>query len=206
MAQIASIAVQAPLFGLETPAFDPALAGMERTVLGDGAWVDFLPGWLEGHESVYLELAEKAEWHHLRRVMYDRVLDVPRLTARIPERGWVVPLLHRVSWTLSMRYGRSLERISLAWYRDGRDSVAFHGDRLGTLADDAIVAIVSVGAPRRFLLRPSGGGRSRAFALGWGDLLVMGGTCQRTWQHAVPKAARADPRISIQFRPKRPDA
>ena len=95
-----------------------------------------------------------------------------------------------------------LSEISLAGYRDGRDSVAFHGDRVGRERDDTIVAIVSFGAPRRFLLRPAGGGPSRAFDLGWGDLLVMGGTCQRTWEHAVPKMASAAPRLSVQFRPQ----
>src|SRR5215471_16669357 len=94
-----------------------------------------------------------------------------------------------------------LSRISLAYYRDGRDSVAWHGDRLGRLIDDTVVAILSLGEPRRFLLRPAAGGASRAFDLGWGDLLVMGGSCQRTWQHAVPKAVQAGPRMSVQFRP-----
>ena len=81
----------------------------------------------------------------------------------------------------------------------------FHGDRIGRERDDTIVAIVSFGAPRRFLLRPAGGGASRAFDLGWGDLLVMGGTCQRTWEHAVPKMASAAPRLSVQFRPEPTD-
>ena len=84
--------------------------------------------------------------------------------------------------------------------------MAWHGDRMGRLVDDTVVAILSVGAPRRFLLRPAAGGASRAFDLGWGDLLVMGGSCQRTWQHAVPKTALAGPRISIQFRPDTGDA
>ena len=108
--------------------------------------------------------------------------------------------------SLSRRYGLTLARISLAYYRDGRDSVAWHGDRLGRLIDDTVVAILSLGEPRRFLLRPAAGGASRAFELGWGDLLVMGGSCQRTWQHAVPKAAVAGPRISVQFRPEVIDA
>jgi alkylated DNA repair dioxygenase AlkB len=58
-----------------------------------------------------------------------------------------------------------------------------------------------VGGQRRFLLRPYGGGHSIALNLGWGDLLVMGGTCQRTWQHCLPKVAHAEPRIAIMFRP-----
>jgi alkylated DNA repair dioxygenase AlkB len=147
--------------------------------------------------------------------MYERVVDVPRLVAGLPEDGPGHPVLAQATAALSERYGLPLDQISLAYYRDGRDSVAWHGDRLGRLADDTVVAILSVGTPRHFLLRPafsggrpafSGGqpapaGASRAFDLGWGDLLVMGGSCQRTWQHAVPKAAFAEPRMSIQFRP-----
>ncbi len=101
---------------------------------------------------------------------------------------------------LAGAYGVTFEGISLAWYRDGRDSVAPHGDRIGRLCDDTVIAIVSVGAPRRFLLHPVAGGRSLTFSPGWGDLLVMGGSCQRNWLHSVPKRARAYPRISIQFR------
>jgi alkylated DNA repair dioxygenase AlkB len=93
----------------------------------------------------------------------------------------------------------------MAAYRDGRDSVAFHGDRLGIRRADAIVAIVALGFPRRFLLRRAGGGSSRQFNFGGGDLLVMGGTCQLTWEHAVPKAAYAELRISVQFRSGFPD-
>ena len=102
--------------------------------------------------------------------------------------------------TLARHYGVDFAGITLAWYRDGRDSVAPHGDRIGRLCEDTVIAIVSVGAPRRFLLHPVASGRSRIFSLGWGDLLVMGGSCQRTWLHSVPKVARADPRISVQFR------
>jgi alkylated DNA repair dioxygenase AlkB len=66
-----------------------------------------------------------------------------------------------------------------------------------------MVAIVSLGAPRALLLRPRGGGTALRRNLGHGDLLVMGGNCQRTWEHAVPKAAAAaGPRISVQFRPR----
>jgi len=137
--------------------------------------------------------------------MYDRVVDVPRLVAELPGDGPELPILADMSAVLSERYGRDLARVSLAYYRDGRDSVAWHGDRVGRRVDDTVVAIVSVGAPRRFLLRPTAGGGSHAFALGWGDLLVMGGTCQRTWEHAVPKMVRAGPRISIQLRPREAD-
>lgn len=193
--------MQLPLFGRGEPAFDPALGGVRRLVLGEGAWVDHLPGWLDGHDEVFRALRDTTRWRALERTMYDRVVDVPRLLARIPQDGPGHPVLPEMAATLSARYGMALDHVSLAYYRDGRDSVAWHGDRLGALVDDAVVAILAVGAPRRFLLRPRSGGRSLAFELGWGDLLVMGGTCQRTWEHAVPKVAQAGPRISVQFRP-----
>lgn len=137
--------------------------------------------------------------------MYERVVDVPRLVATLPDDGPGHPILEAVAVTLSSHYGRPLFDISLAAYRDGRDSVAFHGDRLGKERADAIVAILSLGFARRFLLRRAGGGSSRAFTLGGGDLLVMGGTCQLTWEHAVPKLAHAGLRISVQFRSGAPD-
>ncbi len=192
--------MQASLFDTGDPAFDPQLSGLERLELDHGAWVDYLPHWLGGHEAVYQDLVGSADWKHERRLMYERTVDVPRLTAAAPARGSGARLLQDLSATLSGNYGVTFKGISLAWYRDGKDSVAPHGDRIGRHGDDTVVAIVSVGAPRRFVLRPAAGGRSLVFSPGWGDLLVMGGSCQRTWLHGVPKLTRADPRISIQFR------
>jgi alkylated DNA repair dioxygenase AlkB len=80
--------------------------------------------------------------------------------------------------------------------------VAWHGDTIGRgRSQDTMVAIVSLGYPRRLVLRPRGGGESLSVELAHGDLVVMGGSCQRTWEHAVPKVAHAGPRISVQYRP-----
>jgi len=201
-----SVAVQASLFGSGEPQLDPELRGLRRLTLGAGAWVDYHPGWLQGHQTVFEALRLTTRWEHHRRRMYERVVDVPRLVAELPEDGPGHPVLERAADVLSRHYGLALSRISLAYYRDGHDSVAWHGDRLGRLIDDTVVAILSLGEPRRFLMRPSAGGASRGFEPGWGDLLVMGGSCQKTWQHAVPKAAHAGPRISVQFRPVVEDA
>jgi alkylated DNA repair dioxygenase AlkB len=197
---------QGSLFGLGEPRLDPSLPGLRRLTLAAGAWVDHLPGWLEGHDALFQALRRTTRWEHQRRRMYEQIVDVPRLVATLPDDGPGHPVLLQAADALSRRYGLALTRLSLAYYRDGRDSVAWHGDRLGRLVDDTAVAILSLGQPRRFLLRPAGGGASRAFDLGWGDLLVMGGTCQRTWQHAVPKMAVAGPRMSVQFRPDVDDA
>jgi alkylated DNA repair dioxygenase AlkB len=193
--------MQGALFGAGTPRFDPALPQIRRIELAGGAWIEHHPDWLEGHNRVFDSLASHVPWRSQRRQMYDREVDVPRLVARAPEQGPIAELLRGLSQTLSARYQWALQSITLAHYRTGRDSVAFHGDKLGRLVDDSIVATVSVGAPRRFLMKPAGGGPSLAFDLGWGDLFVMGGTCQRTWHHAIPKRSHADPRISIMFRP-----
>jgi alkylated DNA repair dioxygenase AlkB len=184
----------------EQPDFDSTLTRLARTNLGNGAWIDHLPEWVHGHEAVLDVLWTTTRWEAHRRRMYDRIVDVPRLVASLPDDGPGHPLIASLAAALSAHYGRPLPQVSLAAYRNGRDSVAFHGDRLGITRNDAIVAIVGLGARRRFLLRPAGGGRSLAFDMGGGDLLVMGGTCQRTWEHGVPKVAYADLRISVQFR------
>jgi alkylated DNA repair dioxygenase AlkB len=129
-------------------------------------------------------------------------VDVPRLVASLPEDGPGHPLLARMREALTARYGERFERIGLALYRDGNDSVAWHGDYVARELPEAVVATVSLGEPRRFLLRPAAGGPSRAYQLGRGDLIVMGGTCQRTWRHAIPKVSGvAGPRVVVMFRP-----
>ena len=136
--------------------------------------------------------------------MYERLVEVPRLYAVLDQDGPSPPVVLAMRALLSARYGEAFTRVSLGYYRDGRDSVAFHGDRIARTLPSALVATVSVGAPRRFLMRPVGGGSSLAFSLGSGDLLVMGGSCQRTWQHAIPKSrsAGSQSRIAIMFRPE----
>jgi alkylated DNA repair dioxygenase AlkB len=193
---------QLGLLGDEEPRFDPSFPGLCRTELGAGAWIEHLPGWVSGHERLFAALHESMRWREERREMYGRDVDVPRLYAIVPDDGAGHPLLYEMQRTLSERYGQAFERISLSLYRDGRDSVAWHGDYVARNMSEALVATISVGAPRRFLLRPAGGGASRSLALGWGDLLVMGGSCQRTFRHSVPKVQKAAPRIAIMLRPR----
>lgn len=204
--------MQCALFGSGDPSFDAGLRRIRRVMLSEGAWFEHHSSWLEGHERVFRELEQSIDWQSHRRLMYEREVAVPRLVARAPTEGPLAGLLRSLARTLEARYQRPFPKISLAYYRDGNDSVAFHGDKLGRdsmgrSVDDAIVATLSVGEPRRFLLKPNHSrGSSLSFDLGWGDLFVMGGTCQRTWQHAIPKRSHAHPRISIMFRPGVPDS
>jgi alkylated DNA repair dioxygenase AlkB len=197
-----SLAYQPSLLGSGAPSVDPAaLVRIERVALDDSAWFEYLPGWVTGHETLFAELVATTAWRAERRPMYERVVDVPRLLATLPEDGPGHPLLEQVRRLLGARYGTEFSRLNLGYYRDGRDSVAWHGDTTARDLPEAVVATVSLGEPRRFLLRPREGGRARAFALGWGDLIVMGGSCQRTWRHAVPKVSHAGPRIAVMYRP-----
>ncbi|WGY03017.1 alpha-ketoglutarate-dependent dioxygenase AlkB [Nocardioides sp. QY071] len=196
----------------QTSLFDAAASEVttERRVLSAGAWVDVARDWLPDADDVFATLVRDVPWRAERRAMYDRVVDVPRLVFtymigdELPH-----PALADARERLTQRYaaelGEPFRTAGCCYYRDGRDSVAWHGDTIGRgSTDDTMVAIVSVGDPRRLHLRPRDPERrDEAFAveMGHGDLVVMGGSCQRTWEHAVPKVATAGPRISVQFRP-----
>ena len=193
----------------DEPALGPLGGSVRRTTLARGAWVDLRRGWLTGSGAVFERLVRMVPWRAEKRHMYDKVVAVPRLLcfygedAPLPDQ-----VLTAAREALNARYGPELgepfRTAGLCLYRDGRDSVAWHGDTIGRgRTEDTMVAILSLGTPRPLLLRPRGGGTSLRFEVGHGDLLVMGGSCQRTWEHAVPKTSQpAGPRISVQFRPR----
>ncbi|HEY8720278.1 alpha-ketoglutarate-dependent dioxygenase AlkB [Pengzhenrongella sp.] len=185
----------------------PLDESVRRTELGHGAWLDVRPGWLAGADALFERLVQVVPWHAERRQMYERIVDVPRLLCFYGE-GHALPdpALDAAKSVLDAHYadelGEPFVTAGLCLYRDGRDSVAWHGDTIGRgRSEDTMVAIVSIGAPRTLALRPRAGGSVLRYELGHGDLIVMGGSCQRTWEHAVPKTARrVGQRISIQFR------
>ncbi|MEI6251651.1 MAG: alpha-ketoglutarate-dependent dioxygenase AlkB [Mycobacteriaceae bacterium] len=201
----------------------------ERRELGSGAWIESRSGWLDGAGSVFEELLSAVAWRAERRRMYDRVLDVPRLvsfcdlTIEDAPHPTVSRLRRRLNDIYAGELGEPFTSAGFCLYRDGSDSVAWHGDTIGlprsssasslggivdsgagrSSTEDTMVAIVSLGATRMFAMRPRGGGASLRLPQAHGDLLVMGGSCQRTWEHAVPKtSAPVGPRMSIQFRPR----
>ena len=191
------------------PAVSPLAGRVRRTRLTHGAWVDSCTGWLTGADELFERLRQRVPWRAERRQMYERAVDVPRLlafydvNAALPDTSLDAAKAELDAY-YSPELGEPFVTAGLCLYRDGRDSVAWHGDRIGrSSSEDTMVAIVSVGAPRALLLRPcSGTADTVRFEVGHGDLVVMGGSCQRTWEHCVPKTSKASgPRISIQFRP-----
>lgn len=184
------------------PAVDPTLAGLRRHRFPAGAWVDRLPGWVDSSDRLYATVLDALDWREgTERIRGSRIAR-PRLVAnvRADELPAGLEIVAHMSSALSRRYGVVLDRITCNLYRDGRDSVAWHGDRVARDLPEATVAVVSLGEPRPFRLRPRGGGSSVSWPAGRGDLLVMGGSCQRTCDHSVPKVASAGPRIAVMFR------
>ncbi|MDO5739726.1 MAG: alpha-ketoglutarate-dependent dioxygenase AlkB [Ornithinimicrobium sp.] len=189
----------------------PLASAVRRSNLDQGAWIDVRPGWVTGSDDLFARLAlggsGGVQWRAEQRQMWDKEVATPRLL-RFYGEGEALPdpIVEQARDELSAYYapqlGEPFRTAGMCLYRDGRDSVAWHGDRFGRSAQlDTMVAIVSLGAPRALLLRPRGGGQSTRYVLGFGDLLVMGGSCQRTWDHCVPKTSQpVGPRISIQFR------
>jgi len=184
---------------LPAPKVDPAFRELHRKDLGEGAWVDYAPRWLLGDTQVYDVLLERSEWSEGRRLMYERFVDVPRLMGKLPEDGGHA-IVHDVADILSRRYDARFDALSVALYRHGRDSVAWHADKGLRDQPESTLALVSLGEPRPFRLRPVGGGSSIGFSCGWGDLVVLGGTIQRHWEHAIPKVKHAGPRMVLMLR------
>ncbi|HEX9506685.1 MAG TPA: alpha-ketoglutarate-dependent dioxygenase AlkB [Acidimicrobiia bacterium] len=196
------VAHQRSLFAAGEPGIDDD-ARWERVPLDPRSWVDVARGWLRGADTLLDALEDGVAWESGRRWMYGRVVDDPRLHARASDPASLPhPGLVPVRNALEAHYRVPFGPVALNYYRDGRDSVAFHRDRQLRRVDDTLIAIVTLGARRPFDIRPRAGRSrpSRDFAPGSGDLLVMGGACQMAWEHAVPKVAHAGPRISVTWR------
>ena len=192
--------LQGTLLGADQPGLD-ASTTTERIVLDDWSWIDVRRGFLRGADTLLDHLARSVTWRRGRRWMYERIVDEPRLSwgAKADDPP-AHPVIDDLRHALTDDYGVPFGGPFLNYYRDGRDSVAWHGDTEMRHVEDTRVAIITLGAARPFLVRPHGGGHSRDLRPGSGDLLLMGGACQRDWEHAVPKTASAGPRISVSVR------
>jgi alkylated DNA repair dioxygenase AlkB len=196
-----SATIQPGLFDGEEISTDPRFAASYRIQLDETSWIDHVPGWLSGHAQLLDLLISGIDWEQRERWMFTRLVTEPRLTAEYADiRDTTQPILPAIAASLSQRYNVPYERLWMNLYRDHNDGTGWHADRPANQADEAIVPVLSVGATRRFLIRAKAGGRSRVITAAGGDLVVMGGRCQRDWQHCVPKQKTpAGPRSSLNF-------
>ena len=201
---MADITFQGSLFSApaESNVFDRSFGGIERTELAEGAWVERRARWVSEPDVLFVTALEALDWREGVERIRGMEIPRPRLVASFGsgELPTGLQVLGEMSGALSDNYGVRLDRITCNLYRDGKDSVAWHGDRIARNRPEAVVAIVSLGEPRPFRIRPKGGGSSIGWPAGRGDLIVMGGSCQRTHDHAIPKVAKAGPRIAVMFR------
>ena len=186
------------------PDFDASFGRAQRIALDRAAWIEYVPGWVSGATDLFEAILGRAPWTRRTVPMYGRMVEEPRLTAWYGsdlDDTSLPPLVPRLADALRARYNRTFDGVGAALYRDGRDSVAWHSDRIDPKIVEPVVALVSLGSPRRLRLRAKFSRRdARSVALFPGDLLVMGGMAQSTWEHSIPKVARAGPRLSLQFR------
>lgn len=187
-------------FGRAEPYCDPRFASLRRIKLQEGAWIDYAPGWLRRDNTLFDLLLRDVKWRAEERVLQHEIVTIPRLHASLVGKR-LHPVIENIRGWLELHYGTSFDSTTVALYRNGRDNVDWHSDYVAPRVSMSLVAIVSLGAPRTFLVRHRGGGCSRTLALGRGDLMVMGGTCQRLYEHALPVVTAAGARIALMYRP-----
>lgn len=171
----------------------------ERIALDDGSWVEHVSRWLPDDKALMTTLLTSAGWEQRERRMYDQMVLEPRLTAEYSSLSQAPVRLQEIGGLLSAQYGVPYDSAWLNLYRNQDDSTSWHADR-PCVRSECIVPVLSLGETRRFLIRPKAGGRTRAFVVKGGDLIVMGGRCQKDWVHSVPKERGfAGARISINF-------
>jgi alkylated DNA repair dioxygenase AlkB len=205
------VAWQESLFGADegadgSPVERLSFAALRRDALDERSWVDVVPGWLPDHGELFDWLLEQAPWRQRTRTMWDKDVLEPRLVAAWDTGAPLPPQITELIAPLDRRYGVAFDSCLINLYRDGSDAVAWHGDTVRKRLRDPLVATVSLGARRAFLLKPAAGGPvARRYRPGEGDLVVMGGACQHEWLHTVPREASASgARMSITLRHSRP--
>jgi alkylated DNA repair dioxygenase AlkB len=182
-------------------ALDATFATAKRIALDERSWVEVVPGWMSGPGILLEDLSTEVPWRQHSRRLFDQLFQEPRLTAEYRDLGSVShKTLIEAAAALSSHYRVHYDSLWLNLYRDGSDSTGWHWDRFSCRRPECIVPVLTLGATRRFLLKPKAGGASVAFSPRSGDLVVMGGRCQKEWVHAVPKVPGIlEPRVSINF-------
>jgi alkylated DNA repair dioxygenase AlkB len=182
-------------------AVDTTFRTASRVALDAHSWIEVVPGWISGAHILFERMRKVVPWNEHDRKMFDQIFREPRMTAtyktldEVPDIG-----LREALSALSNHYGITYDSVWMNLYRSGQDSTAWHGDYHSCRKEECIVPVLTLGATRRFLIKPRKGGRSVAFKPGSGDLIVMGGRSQREWVHSVPKEPGiAQERISVNF-------
>jgi len=185
----------------------------EEIVLVDGAGgrVVYAPGFVDATTAQrwFDELRRGVEWRGQRRMMYDREVDVPRLLGGFrldpPDVSAPRAILDARDRVVA-RLGVPFNAVGLNRYRDGRDSVAPHNDHLNEIREGFPIALVSLGATRRMVVREKQPPRRAVqIDLEAGSLFVMDYQTQLHYTHGVPKTTAAvGERISLAFRVKHP--
>ena len=182
---------QLALDGGAQPSLDASFSALERVELDEHTWIDVVPGWVSGADALFHEMASAAPWMQHWRHMYTQVFQEPRFTAEFdPIVESDVPFLTAIVDALATQYGVRYDSVWMNFYADHTKGTGWHADRPANKPKDAIVPLLSLGAARRFLVKPRDGGKSTVFTPASGDLLVMGGRAQRDWLHSAPKQTK----------------
>jgi alkylated DNA repair dioxygenase AlkB len=198
-----TLAPQVDLFAANASevAIDTSFSTAKRVALDAHSWVEVVPGWMSGAAILFDRMMSVVPWREHDRRMFDQVFREPRMTATYRALSEVpaIGLLEAVM-ALSEHYGVAYDSLWMNLYRDGRDGTSWHRDHHSCRRSECIVPVLTLGATRRFLIKPRNGGRSVAFRPGTGDLVVMGGRSQQDWVHSVSKEPGiAEARISVNF-------
>jgi alkylated DNA repair dioxygenase AlkB len=179
---------------------DSRFGTAKRTAIDAHSWIDVVPGWISGSHILFEQLATGEQWLQRDRRLFDQTFREPRLTAEYQDLCGAPEALLDAAQALSRHYGIEYDSLWLNLYRNGQDSTGWHRDRFSCRRSECIVPVLTLGARRRFLIKPRAGGSSITFKPGSGDLIVMGGRCQEDWLHGVPKELGvAERRISVNF-------
>jgi alkylated DNA repair dioxygenase AlkB len=181
--------------------FDNDFVDVQRHDLDENSWIEVIPRFVGNPDLLFGQLRESLDWSQRQRWMYDRKVDEPRLTADYPQLD-VAPVdaLRVLASRLSRAYDIPYDGAWVNLYRDQRDSTGWHGDWASCKLDICTVPVLTLGHPRRFLIKHRTGGPSKRFVPASGDLIVMRGRCQADWRHSVPKQTPpAAARISVNF-------
>jgi alkylated DNA repair dioxygenase AlkB len=194
MTQTRSLGWQGSLFdaipAVARPDTRLSFNGLVRHDLDANTWLDEAVGWAPNHGELFDQMLAEAPWRQRERQMYDRMVLEPRMVAHwgdASSRSLPAPL-EEMRAALSDRYRVEFDSVGINLYRDGRDGVAWHGDNNRKTLHDPLVATVSLGERRRFLMRPrTAGSPTHRFRPGAGDLLVMGVACQQWFGECISR-------------------